>query len=174
MDGRLSRVSSSLLGRASLGMVAALLALPAGALALPDGRVYERVTPAEKNDVEGGSVISTPNGELVDWGALGGMGDATSAALNLYQSSRTPQGWQTTSLTPKPPAPLGILQEQAPMFESSDLTRTIFTTPSSYDPGDQDTGALDLYLGSPGGQLSWISRGTIGGTPPNEVTFDGA
>ncbi len=147
----------------------------ASAGALPDNRVYEVVTPvAEEGSLTPVGGYSSRDGTAVDWEAIGGLGDATSGGINFFQSRRTNSGWQTTSLTPRAPTPLGALESQAPMFWSPDLSQTIFLTPASYAPGDEDHGALDLYLASTGGQVTWISRGPQGGNAPNEVTFDGA
>jgi hypothetical protein len=159
-------VSAAVFG--SLGMTGLALA------ALPDGRAYELVTPVEKNGVSPYGVVASASGEAVDFQAPGGFAGAVSGSLNLYQSRRTGTGWQTVPLTPTPTTTLGALEEQVPVFYSPDLTQTIFTTPQSYDAGDADGGALDLYLRSSGGELSWLSQGTQGGTAPKEVTFDGA
>jgi hypothetical protein len=151
-----------------------MLTPSAQAIVLPDNRAYEMITPVEKNGVDPGVAVSAPNGETIDWYGTGGVEGATSAAINLYQSRRTAGGWQTVALTPRPPTPLGFLQEQAPVFWTPDLGKTIYTTPASYDARDDDRGALDLYLQLPGGALGWISQGTQGGNTPNEVTFDGS
>ena len=152
----------------SLGVVGSAYA------ALPDSRGYELVSPVEKNGVSPYAAVPSLDGGTVDFQARGAFAGATSGSLNLYRSARTSSGWQTTPLTPTPATQLGALEEQAPVFFSPDLTQTIFTTPESYAPGDQDGGALDLYLRSPGGALNWLSQGTQGGTAPAEVTFDGA
>ncbi len=151
-----------------------MLASCALASALPDNRVYELVTPVEKNGVRPGMAISTPDGSAVDWEAFGGFGAATTSTVNLYRSERTEGGWQTGALTPAPVVPMTLLQETPAMFWTADLKQTIFTTSEPFAPGDNDDEALDLYLESPSGQLTWISQGTQGGTAPKEVTFDGA
>ncbi len=155
--------------------LAGAVVVSASAGALPDNRVYEVVTPLE----EEGSLVpvggySSRDGTAVDWEAIGGLGDATSGGINFFQSRRTGSGWQTATLTPRAPKPLGALEAQAPMFWSPDLSHTIFLTPASYAPGDDDNGALDLYLTSTSGQVTWISQGSQGGSAPDEVTFDGA
>jgi hypothetical protein len=89
-----------------------VLALPP----LPDGRAYERVSPAEKNGAEVG--VPTNAGGLVDIGfvtpqqaALDGQavtytsftafGDAESSpAASQYLSRRTSTGWVTENITP--------------------------------------------------------------------------
>lgn len=152
------------------------LAIPAGAAALPDGRAYEQVTPPDKNGIDTGAGIPSDNGNAVDWEAIGGCCGATSSAVTLYQSSRTAGGWQTNAKTPKPPAPLvGLFAEQAPMWWSADLGKTIWLTPASYAAGNARptgpgaTNYLDLYEQGPTGAMTWLSQGPFpgAGTTPN-------
>lgn len=169
-----------------LAVVAALgAALPAAALALPDGRGYEQVTPLDKNGIDTGAGIPSTNGNAANWEAIGGCCGATSSAVTLYQSRRTATGWTSNALTPKPPAGglVGLFAEQAPLWWTGDLTQTIYTTPASYDAGDQrppGPGAsnfLDLYLqNANSGALTWLSQGPFPGSGSNPVTstFDGA
>jgi hypothetical protein len=147
---------------------------PAASAALPDARAYELVSPLGENALAPYAAVPSVSGEAVDFQARGAFAGATSGSLNLYQATRAPAGWQTTSLTPTPPAPLGPLEEQVPLFYSPDLSQTIFTTPEPYAPGDDDGRALDLYLRSSDGSMTWLSQGSQGGSEPDEVTFDGA
>ncbi len=155
-----------------LAVIGCVAAAPASA-ALPDGRAYEVVTPPDKNAVNPGSGLPSTDGSVVNWEAIGGCCGAPSAAVTLYQSQRQPAGWLTSVLTPTPPEPLvGLFQEQAPMDMTDDLNESIFLTPASYDPGDDDDGALDLYLISAlGGPPVWISQGPVGGTAEDQATL---
>ena len=147
---------------------------------LPDSRSYELVTPLEKNGVEVGAGVPSTSGDSVNWEAPGGCCGVSSAGQTLYQSTRGEGGWQTKSLTPKPNRPLlGVTEEQNPVFWSSDLSQTIFTTPASYAAGDerpQGDGDQDLYLQGPSGSLTWLSQGPFpgNGSAPDSATFDGA
>lgn len=146
---------------------------------MSDCRAYEMVTPLEKNGLETGPGAAASDGSAVDWQALGACCGASSAADNLFRSSRTANGWQTKALTPTPARPLaGLFEEQVPMFWSADLSQTIFTTPASYAAGDErpeGSGAQDLYLEGPIGQLTWLSQGPSGtGTAADTATFDAA
>ena len=158
-----------------LPALASLFALaPSASAALPDARAYELLSPLEENATAPYAAVPSLSGEAVDFQARGAFAGASTGSLNLYQATRTPAGWQTAPLTPTPTSPLGSLEEQVPLFYSPDSSQTIFTTPESYAPGDTDGGALDLYLRSPGGALTWVSQGPQGGGAPDEVTFDGA
>jgi hypothetical protein len=156
---------------AALAMVA-LTVCAAGAKALPDDRVYELVSPGEKNGIAPYAAVPSSTGAAVDFQARGSFAGATWGSLNLYRAVRTGSDWQMKPLTPTPVTPLGALEEQAPVWISSDLSKTIFTTPESYAPGDQDHGSLSLYQETPGDELEWLSEGTQGGGAPDQVTFD--
>ncbi len=156
----------------TLLLATAALGYSTSASALPDNRGYELVSPVDKNGVELGDPVSSRDGNSVNWQSLGALGDATSGSLNLYQARRTATGWQTTGLTPTPTTTPRFLEFQAPMQWSIDLTKSIFFTEQSYDPGDEDHGGMDLYMRGPDGKVSWISKGSQGGTAPRQVTFD--
>jgi hypothetical protein len=146
---------------------------------LPDCRAYEMVTPPEKNAVQTGLGVPSTSGDGVNWEAIGACCGASSGAANLYQSDRTPAGWQTRALTPTPSQPLtGLSEEQTPVFWTGELSQTIFSSPASYAAGDDrphGSDAQDLYLEGPTGSLTWLSQGPSGtGTAPDTATFDGS
>jgi hypothetical protein len=142
--------------------------------ALPDNRGYELVSPVGKNGVTPYAAIPSFAGGAVDFQARGAFPEAPSGSLNLYQATRGAGGWQTTPLTPPPTKPLSSLEEQAPVWFSSNLSQTIFTTPASYTATDEDEGALSLYSQDAHGGLTLLSQGTRGGSEPKQATFDGA
>jgi hypothetical protein len=171
---------------AILAIAAALCIAVSAAGALPDDRAYELVTRVASGGHEEGVSDVNPNfaaasteGGAVDWEGFGGCCGATSGALNLYQSVRSADGWQTRVLTPKPGEPLdGFSEEQAPMFWTSDLGQTVFATPGSYAAGDHRPRSSrddDLYLQNGSGAMAWLSQGPSGtGTSPVSAEFDGA
>ena len=142
--------------------------------ALPDGRAYELVSPAEEGAVAPYAAVPSLRGEAVDFQARGAFAGAGSGSLNLYQATahREPAGGPRRSprRRPRPGSDAGA----GPLFYSPDLLQTIFTTPASYTPEDEDGGALNLYLRSSNGALTWLSQGSEGASAPDEVTFDGA
>ena len=167
-----ARSIKGLLALLAVAALACIAAAPASA-ALPDGRAYEVVTPPDKNSVQPGGGLPSLDGSVIDWEAIGACCGAPTSAVTLFQSQRQPTGWLTSALTPTPPEPLvGLLQEQAPMDMNDDLSQSIFITPASYDPGDDDDGALDLYrVPSSGGTPIWISQGPVGGTAEDQSTL---
>jgi hypothetical protein len=151
------------------------LLVPDGvAAALPDGRAYEMITPVAKNGLTPYAAIPSLAGEAVDFQARGAFAGATAGSLSLYQATRNPTGWQTTPLTPTPTRSLGSLEEQAPVWLSSDLRQTIFTTPETYAAADADSGSLSLYRRDAHGGLTLLSQGLQGNSEPKQATFDGA
>lgn len=184
-------VASAALGAVMAAMGAATA--PARA-ALPDGRVYELVTRAPAGaggeggasgsgavavDVSPGFLAASSAGGAVDWQGFGGCCGASSGALNLFRSVRGPDGWQARAVTPTPQAPLhGLAGDQAAVFWSGDLTRTVFATPAPYAAGDRrpvGANAEDLYLQDGAGAMTWLSQGPTGsGSRPVSAELDGA
>jgi hypothetical protein len=155
----------------------------ARAVTLPDGRAYEQVSPAAKNGVDPGFAAASANGNLVNWEGIGGCCGASTASVELYQAARTASGWETTAKTPTPSVPLeGLLQEQAPMWWSPDLSQTIYWTSASYPGGATRAGGPgsttynDLYLQGPTGTPKWLSQGPFpgSGTGPYNATLAAA
>jgi hypothetical protein len=166
--------------------LALLLASSAGAQSLPDGRGYEMVTRYAENGSEVGLGSADPvftagsgDGETVDWESPGACCGAITGGINVYQSQRGGEGWDTRVLSPTPSRPLsGLFEEQAAVFWSGDLAQTIFATPASYAAGDvrpKGSDADDLYLQGPTGALTWLSQGPSGtGASSDGARFEGA
>ena len=91
---------------ASFVVLSALVLTAAPALALPEGRVYEMVSPPYKGGYgvgESGLLAVAPDGERVAFGSLGGFAGILSgsgAGANTYLAQRGPSGWSTTGLQP--------------------------------------------------------------------------
>ena len=158
----------------ALAVCASLFAAGSAVAALPDDRGYELVSPVAKAGVSPYAAFPSTSGGAIDFQARGAFAGATSGSLNLYQAIRNEGGWQTAPMTPTPPTSLDALEEQVPVWFAPDLSQTIFTTPESYAPGDEDGGALDLYLKTAGGGSAWLSQGIRGAGEPSQVTFDGS
>lgn len=94
---------------AAMGALAT--ALPATAAAeLPDGRVYEMVSPADKGGLQISGFDTTgwswagSTGERIVYGLYGNVQGSPSGSLGASQlvATRTPAGWQTKPLLPEP------------------------------------------------------------------------
>jgi hypothetical protein len=83
---------------------AALLVAPTPALALPEGRVYEQVSPVYKAGYAGENEVAVePDGNSVIFpshGGFAGLLNAGANASNWYVARRGESGWSTTSVNP--------------------------------------------------------------------------
>src|SRR6476469_5319439 len=119
----------------------------APALALPDGRVWEQVTPVDKN----GADIGTTFGQAVTGVAVSANGsrvayfaatpfDGTQNGLitTYYRSTRSAGGWATGPLSYPLPVSAGGLDIEYGHIFNPDLSLGIFSSPFGYDPADTD------------------------------------
>jgi hypothetical protein len=173
MTGLVSRALLTSLAVTSTSAVVALAA-PAisSALALPDSRVYEQVTPREK----GGNVLHLYN-SLAYPNASGDAVVTTGGFASSAQPSgqswilrrRTTAGWVTSGSELGPGIPQGFLeydQESTPFVWangtslsgiSSDFSQVVFDTGLPLDGSDQNINQ-DLYTrDTSGGPFRWIS-----------------
>lgn len=77
---------------------------PAPALALPEGRVYEMVSPPYKGGYDAGLLAAAPNGESAVFASLGVFAHASWAyqGEDFYLAHRGPTGWETTPVSTPP------------------------------------------------------------------------
>ncbi len=149
---------------------------------LPDGRVYEEVSPPNKNGGEAGArgyeglgayqgeSLSTADGNSIFFGGFGGFGEAVSGIDNFYVAQRSLSGWSTKSALPRPPGteggpegvPIAVVNDMPLMLApSSDLSHTVFSAsvpyvPAAYSP--HQFGFLFLAGSNPLVAPSWITR----------------
>jgi hypothetical protein len=124
----MNRRTRSCLGTAVcvLALLVVLAVVAGPALALPEGRVYEMVSPIYKGGYGVGSIVAVaPGGEGVAFNAQGSFAGAPSSpGVNGYLARRGGAGWSTASLTiPATIAPsTGI---SSPLDFSSTLESTL-------------------------------------------------
>ncbi|HEY1687255.1 MAG TPA: hypothetical protein VGF95_00145 [Solirubrobacteraceae bacterium] len=157
---------------------------PGAAVGLPDGRIYEEVSPVNKY---GGYVESwhakaafvSPSGESVMYTGGGALSeDATNAgSYPLFVSQRTAKGWVTRSSMPQthigvkePEEYVTLETEPSWVVPSSDLSRLLFTTVKNapyVGPPDALNLWNNLYLegSDPSVEPEWIGRSQIEGEP---------
>ena len=129
---------------------------------LPECRAYEQVTPTEK----GGTMDIGTYGNVVDEVLVGGEGDhlflhapgtqwgpSPDSKISGYVFTRTPSGWETTSVTPQPEA--GGYSYTPTLF-SPDMTEVGLevgwrTTPQNASPN------IELKYGRPGGPYALVA-----------------
>ncbi len=148
----------------SLGI--ALLAAAQSA-ALPDGRVYEQVSPPNKN----GNIVP-PNafglaaevGDAVVFPGSGAMGDSVSSINSTFVAKRTHLGWVTSSAIPRDQAPIsisGITGSPWAVVPSSDFSRFLFTAIAPYvstEPLEERSSSNIFLSDSSAHEPLWVAR----------------
>jgi hypothetical protein len=156
---------------------------------LPDGRVYEQVSPADKNGNNAGAstdetaqygglahyALSAPEGNSVLFEGSGPMGESA-AGYNLYfVAERSASGWHTRGILPRATerrsARAGIITVQPERLDpSTDLSHVMFKSsgglfaPPPYPQcGYEHRGNDQLYLGGsdPFLAATWLERAQI-------------
>lgn len=130
------------------------------ALALPEGRVIEMVSPIYKGGYGVGSVAAVaPNGESVAFESQGAFAGApASPALNGYIARRGPAGWTTAPLMP-PAAIAPAVPGTAPLDYSSTLESVV-----AYAQLGPNAGAADYANDE---SAMWLHDTSLADTVPN-------
>jgi hypothetical protein len=136
---------------------------------LPDGRVYEQVSPADKSGNEAGAegnqylggshyALAAPDGNSVLFEATGAIGETASALSLFYVAQRSPEGWSARAVTPRlqqAASELGglLVSRLGYLDPSSDLSHAMFAakegryaTPPNATCGSELDGRRQLYL----------------------------
>jgi hypothetical protein len=113
------------------------LTLPAMcSAALPDDRIYEEVSPANKNGnvVESGWFgLAADGGDAVAFVGTGAMGTAYFSGIADFVSRRSSSGWMTSSATPRPLGSFSLLTESPhTLVPSHDFSHFVFGAYASY------------------------------------------
>lgn len=145
----------------------------AGPTGLPDGRLFEQVSPTKKHGnyfyptIKFG--LASTDGDAVVYPMSGPVGEeASSGLLTEFASKRTPgRGWQTTSTTPRPTASeVNVFDGPLTMVPSADFTRFAFTSLTSFVPDDiatpQLTSGVNVFVSyGPFAEPAWAGRPRI-------------
>ena len=148
-------------GAAAVGLVSTW-GLANAAADLPDGRVYEQVSPANKNGnyvASGGIAVPSAGfgyaateagGDAVVFLGSGAMGEAASSTLQPYVARRTPgAGWSTTSVVPAQQGHLNLFGGPVGLLASANMSRFVFTSNGRgiYSPEEPlRPGSVNIYL----------------------------
>ncbi|HEY1688732.1 MAG TPA: hypothetical protein VGF95_07680 [Solirubrobacteraceae bacterium] len=149
--------------------------------ALPDGRVYEEVSPANKlgNQIRPAQAFVAADGQAVMYSATGAVVEnASSGTVDpWFVSERTSHGWVTRSTVPLPP--VGKTKEEeyvqisalpTVLVPSADLSRLLFGTwgnlPYVGSPDERNLNN-NLFLEGPDplAEPEWVGRSQIDGSP---------
>jgi hypothetical protein len=162
--------------------------IPSTAPGLPDGRVYEQVSPADKNGNQAGAGTNHTNGNsgFEHYGAAAGdgnsllfegtgpMGEAAAAYSLYFVAQRSAAGWTTRATEPRArqsTAETGGTLRLKPFYvdPSSDLTHVMFEsgTHGTYAqlPNEECTSQIYLSALEPFTPARWLERPAI----PNPV-----
>ncbi|HTA98624.1 MAG TPA: hypothetical protein VK730_13390 [Solirubrobacteraceae bacterium] len=168
-----------------------------GPTGLPDGRVYEEVTPAYKNGnyydlaSEFTFGLASAGGNAVLYPMSGAVGSAYAGTAGEYVSRRTPGfGWQTASATPRPTSKnINIFSAPIAIVPSADFDRFLFTSQTAYsnaepnnESGILSNSSVNIYLSEdPAHEPTWLGNAQLveplpaeGNVPLNSYAVAGA
>lgn len=126
-----------------------------GAPGLPDGRVYEQVSPPNKGGSEaaaphvtrGGYIFTSPEGNAVAYGSTGPIGNSSSGLQELTLARRSPAGWESFGAQPREAKFEGLFQQHlAAIAFSADFTKSLFQAEATYVPNEPAGNIFDGYL----------------------------
>jgi hypothetical protein len=156
-----------------------------GASGLPDGRVYEQVSPDKKSGYEAGARagaegaekaygVATADGNRILYWSSGPIGEASSGVSEFSVSARSGSGWSTKAALPAPaPEPRDPISAGDPssLLPSADLSSVAFTAHNPFAPAPLDFSNpafsfVGTYLSSEAGPAVWLGRSTVEGPLP--------
>jgi hypothetical protein len=156
----------------------------AGPTGLPDGRVYEEVSPAYKNGNFYGVPLSetfglaSAEGDAVLYTMTGATGTAYSGMVSEYVSRRTPQtGWQTVSAEPRPlTKELSIENSPLMITPSTDFGRFVYMSPAAavaaeplHEVSFGTTSSVNIFLSENAAlEPTWLGEPRIPNPSPAE------
>jgi hypothetical protein len=152
--------------------------VPSNVPGLPDGRVYEQVSPIDKNGNQAGAgtnpsakdagallhyALAAPDGNGVLFEGTGPMGESSAGYDGYFVARRTPSGWSTQSALPRaqiPTPPGGTLTEQPQVLDpSADLSHLVFSANQTERLPDQ-CASQQVYLAGvePAAPFAWLEQ----------------
>ena len=161
---------------AGAGAYATIGPVPAaGSPGLPDGRVYEEVSPVDKNGnvVRAGREsigLATEDGEAVLFDGTGAMGASSMGFTEVFVSRRSRSGWATSSTRPRQPGEINFTGTKPhALVPSSNFSSFLFVTFGSSvaaEPPGEGVG-VNIYLSeNPTVEPTWIAQPTIADPNP--------
>jgi hypothetical protein len=156
---------------------------------LPDGRVYEQVSPANKSGNEAGAsgapyraipgtwryALAGAEGNSILFEGTGPMGETADAYNEFFVATRTTGGWHTRAAVPAAQEPIATLggnlnTHLKAIDPSTDLSHVVFTAGNGIyaaPPYPLHCVEWQLYLGGPDPFVSatWLQRPSI----PNAI-----
>jgi hypothetical protein len=153
---------------------------------LPDGRLYEEVSPPNKHGYQAGATergpdfsVASPGGNAVAFGSNGPVAETNASGLNSdFVAERTSRGWTTRSTTAR-----GLRQnERLSLFwqqthyrdYSPDLSHFAYAVTGAEVPDAPFNGGANIYLMGPEPLVepTWLLRGLAGSAPEPSPILD--
>jgi hypothetical protein len=153
-------------------MVAVGLALPVTSLAaLPDGRVYEEVSPANKDGnvvLKGFFGLASEDGDAVVFVGTGAMGSGSSGSIDDSVSRRSASGWMTSSAAPRALGTASLLSRPPlTLIPSQGFSSFLFGSGAPYvsaEPLDEQQSVNIFLSDNPAIEPIWLGRPTATST----------
>ena len=135
---------------------------------LPDCRVYEKVSPDDKDgsDILNGIDVASPDGDAVAYISFGAFGGSQGGGLiSQFYSHRDPTEWSLEALTPLQVPTPSLATSQFVDF-NTDLTTSAINFLAG-DPGADGAqpNTANIYRRPSGGPLDLISTGQVSSPP---------
>lgn len=156
----------------------------AGPIGLPDGRIYELVSPANKygnfiRDEEFWGLASA-DGNSAAYMATSSFGEATEGSFSAYTSHRVPgqtaSGWQTEAALPRSLHKFFIGEIAHWLVPSADFRKFAFATRMPFDKSQPlgPGGVSGVYLSeTPFSEPTWLAEPKIAKPIPAEGGIEG-
>jgi hypothetical protein len=150
--------------------------------ALPDGRVYEQVSPPNKNgnvvnnpfdeqELTGSFGLAAESGNSVVFVGTGAMGNAFDGLIGEFVARRSATGWSTSSAVPRLLEPLNIIATEGPnvVVPSLDFSSFLFGSFGLYvstEPFHESSSSNIFLSRDPAVEPTWIAQPTIADPVP--------
>ncbi len=154
----------------------------AGSPGLPDGRIYEQVSPADKNGnfvrAGGRSIgLAAEDGEAVVFTGTGAMGAASVGLTEVFVSRRSQSGWATSATRPRELGEVNITGgKPLTLIPSSSFSRFLFTAYGPYVSAElsgEEASPPHIFLAEdPAVEPLWVAQPTIAN--PTNTTSPGS
>jgi hypothetical protein len=173
LDARLSPYIGAIIALA-LASFGALLPGTAPA-ALPDGRVYEQVSPANKNGNtvgnalirEGSFGLAADDGDAAVFVASGALGTSYSSTVSEFVARRTRSGWVSSAAIPREQERITdntTFGSPLTVVPSHDFSRFLFGAQAPYVSAEplEGSSSSNIFLSeNPAVEPAWVAQPTI-------------
>jgi hypothetical protein len=170
---RLRRIGGGALTTLGMCSLVQCTAPTPAAAALPDGRVYELVSPPEKGGNSAGAItgkvlysVARSDGERVLFGTSGPVGESQSGLGPAYAvAERGAGGWSTRGVLPRPVGTIEVIADDPfqMFYPSRELSSFAFATRGPYVAEGDEALSPNLFMSGENAAIPplWIAKPTI-------------